>query len=181
MARKLRIEYSGALYHVTARGNDRQVIIRTDADWVHLLALLAERLSRYEVTLYAYVLMANHYRLVVETAHPNLNHFMHALNTAYTVWSNKRNRRTGHLFEGPYRAIAMEQKGYLLTVSWHQKQPFPVNEIIYENCTRWQRRSALPWKRARVRFLRISPGCWNFRLGLDYEQRCRCAGDKRKQ
>ena len=63
---------------------------------------------RHAVTRYAYVLMTNHYHLVVQTAHPNLNHCMHALNTAYTVWNNKRNRRTGHLFEGPYRAIAKE-------------------------------------------------------------------------
>ena len=73
MARKLRIEYAGALYHVTARGNDRQVSFGP-----------------------------------MQTAHPNLNHCIHALNTAYTGWSNKRKRRTEHLFEGPYRAIAKE-------------------------------------------------------------------------
>lgn len=118
MARKLRVEYAGALYHVTARGNDRQRIFRTDADRKRWVALLAERLERYEVTLYAYVQMDNHYHLVVQTAHPNLSRFMHALNTAYTVWSNRRNRRTGHLFEGPYRAIAMEEGSkYLLTVT----------------------------------------------------------------
>ena len=116
MARHLRVEYAGAIYHVTARGNDRGVIFRSVEDRKHLLELLGEGLARYEVRLYAWVLLDNHYHLVVQTEHPNLSRFMHYINTAYTVWMNKRNRRTGHLFEGPYRAIAMEDAGYLLAV-----------------------------------------------------------------
>ena len=117
MARHLRVEYPGALYHITARGNDRRPIFETVEDRRHLLDLLAQGLERYEVTLYAYVLLGNHYHLVLQTEHPNLHEFMHYLNTAYTVWVNKRNRRSGHLFEGRYKAIAMEDEGYLLSVS----------------------------------------------------------------
>ena len=117
MARHVRIEYPGALYHVTARGNDRQTIFRTVEDRKHLLEVLTEALQRYEVHLFAYVLMGNHYHLVVQTEHPNLNRFMHYINTAYTVWMNRRNRRTGHLFEGPYKAIVMEEEGYLLSAT----------------------------------------------------------------
>ena len=117
MARHLRVEYPGALYHVTARGNDRGAIFETVEDRVHLLEVLAEGLERFEVRLYAYVLLDNHYHAVLETEHPNLNRFMHYVNTAYTVWMNRRNRRTGHLFEGPYRAVVMEKEGYLLAVT----------------------------------------------------------------
>ena len=117
MARHLRIEYPGALYHVTARGNDRRPIFETDEDRRHLLKLLAQGIERYEVHLYAYVFLTNHYHIAVQTEHPNLHEFMHYLNTAYTVWANKRNRRTGHLFEGRYKAIAMEEEGYLLSVT----------------------------------------------------------------
>jgi len=117
MARHLRVEYPGALYHVTARGNDRGEIFRTVEDRRHLLELIGEGLERYEVDLYAWILLNNHYHLVAQTEHPNLNRFMHYIHTAYTVWMNKRNRRTGHLFEGPYKAVVMEESGYLLTVS----------------------------------------------------------------
>jgi putative transposase len=117
MARQLRVEYAGALYHVTARGNDRRPIFETNEDRKHLLELLAEGIERYEVRLYACVFLMNHYHLAVQTEHPNLHAFMHYLNTAYTVWTNKRNQRTGHLFEGRYKAIAMEEEGYLLSVT----------------------------------------------------------------
>ena len=117
MARHLRIEYPGALYHVMARGNDRRSIFETIEDRRHLLDLLTEALERYEVNLYSYVFMNSHYHLVVRTKHPNLNEFMHYLNTAYTVWSNLRNQRTVHLFEGRYKAIVMENAGYLLSAT----------------------------------------------------------------
>ena len=117
MARHARIEYPGALYHVTARGNDRRPIFQTRADREHLLELIGQALERYEVKLYAFVLMTTHYHLVCHTEHPNLSALMHWINTAYTVWTNKRNQRTGHLFEGRYKAIVMENEGYLLSVS----------------------------------------------------------------
>ncbi len=81
MARHLRIEYPGALYHITARGNDRRPIFETDEDRRHLLELLAEGMERYEVRLYAYVFLTSHYHLAVQTEHPNLHEFMHYLNT----------------------------------------------------------------------------------------------------
>ena len=117
MARPLRVEYPEALYHVTARGNDRRPIFAGDKSFEHFLSLLAEGMEEYEVLLHSYVLMTNHYHLVVRTLNPNLNKFMHFLNTAFTVWANKKYRRTGHLFEGRYKAIVMEEEGYLLRVT----------------------------------------------------------------
>lgn len=117
MARHLRVEYPGAIYHVMAHGGEETNVFRTEADRARFLAVLTEALERYEVRLFAYILMDTHYHLAVQTLHPNLNRFMHYLNTAYTVWMNKRNRRRGHLFQGRYKGIVMENAGYLLSVS----------------------------------------------------------------
>lgn len=117
MARHLRLEYAGAVYHVTARGNDRSVIFHTEEDRRHLLEVLAEMMERHAVVLHAYVLMNNHFHLVVRTRQPNLSRFMHDVNTGFSVWSNKRNQRTGHVFEGRFKAIAMQEEGYLTSVS----------------------------------------------------------------
>ena len=163
MARHLRIQYPGALYHITARGNDRGRIFCTREDRVHLLDLLSASMERFEVHLYAYVLMTNHYHLVVQTEHPNLDRFMHGINTAYATWMNARNRRTGHLFEGRYRAISMEAEGYLLTATgylhlnpvrtreWRKR---PIAERVahlqeypwssYADHTRWSRQKRNP-------------------------------------
>jgi REP element-mobilizing transposase RayT len=89
----------------------------TDTDRSHFLTLLDREMQQHEVVLHAYVLMDNHYHLIVRTQHPNLSRFMHGVNTAYTVWFNLKHARTGHLFEGRYKAIAMEEVEYLLTVS----------------------------------------------------------------
>jgi len=147
MARHLRIEYPGALYHITARGNDRRPIFETLEDRKHLLELLAKGLERYEVQLYAYVFLTNHYHLAAQTEHPNLHEFMHYVNTAYTVWVNKRNRRTGHLFEGRYKAIAMEEEGYLLSVTGYIHLN-PVRMRGWKNrpaTERLQRVASYPW------------------------------------
>ena len=117
MARHLRLEYAGAVYHVTARGNDRSAIFHTEEDRRHFLEVLAAMMERYAVVLHAYVLMNNHFHLVVRTLEPNLSRFMHDVNTGFSVWTNKRNRRTGHVFEGRFKAIAMQEEGYLRSVS----------------------------------------------------------------
>jgi len=117
MARHLRLEYPGAVYHVTARGNDRGAIFHTAEDRTHLLELLCAMMERHEVMLHAYVLMDNHFHLVVRTPQGNLSRFMHDVNTGFSVWTNKRNRRTGHVFEGRFKAIVMEEAGYLRSVS----------------------------------------------------------------
>jgi REP element-mobilizing transposase RayT len=117
MARPLRLEYPGAVYHVTARGNDRSAIFHTVEDRTDLLAVLSAMLDRHAVVLHAYVLMDNHFHVVVRTPHGNLSRFMHDVKTGFSVWTNKRNRRTGHVFEGRFKAIAMEEAGYLRSVS----------------------------------------------------------------
>lgn len=152
MARNLRIEYPGALYHVMARGNDSSVIFKTNADRLHLLELLTEALDRYEVKLYAYVFMKTHYHLILQTEHPNLHEFMHYLNTAYTVWTNLRNSRRGHLFEGRYKAIVMETDGYLLSATGYIHLN-PVRTLIWNKKTvkeRMERVANYPWSSYRA-------------------------------
>lgn len=114
MARKPRIEFSGALYHVIARGNHRQVIFHDNADFLAYL----ERLERYRrrdgMTLYAYVLMKNHVHLLLETGDVPLSRMMQTLQFTYTQHYNRRYNKTGHLFEGRYKAILCDRNEYLL-------------------------------------------------------------------
>jgi putative transposase len=102
---------------VTARGNDRGPIFHTVTDRKHLLELLSAMLARHAVVLHAYVLMDNHFHLVVRTPQANLSRCMHDVNTGFSVWTNKRNRRTGHVFEGRFKAIVLGEAGYLRSVS----------------------------------------------------------------
>ena len=104
MARPLRIEVPGGRYHVTARGNERQRIFRDDADHFHFLELLSQCGERFGAKVHAYVLMDNHYHLLVETPEANLSRAMHWLNAGYCVWFNARHRRHGPLLQGRFGA-----------------------------------------------------------------------------
>src|SRR6266446_439609 len=117
MARPLRVEFEGALYHLTGRGNARERIFSDDKDCARFVELLGQSLERYDVALQAYVLMGNHYHLIAETHRANLGRWMHWLSTAYTVYFNRRHRLVGHLFQGRYKSIVVEAEGYLLSLS----------------------------------------------------------------
>lgn len=117
MARPLRLQYSGALYHITARGNERRPIYRSDSDRRQFLAYLAQAVDRYRFILHAYVLMDNHYHLLLETRETNLSLALRHLNGLYTIYFNRRHRRVGHLFQGRFKAIVVEKESYLLELS----------------------------------------------------------------
>ena len=117
VARPLRVEFEGALYHLTGRGNARQRIFADETDCAKFVQLLVASLERYDVELQSYVLMGNHYHLIAETRRANLGRWMHWLTTAYTVYFNRRHRRVGHLFQGRYKSIVVEAEGYLLSLS----------------------------------------------------------------
>ena len=93
MARPLRIEYPGAVYHVTARGNERRTIFQDGKDCGKFLDILAEACQRFGVVIHGYVLMGNHYHLLIETPRPNLARVMHYLNATYTGYFNWRHKR----------------------------------------------------------------------------------------
>jgi len=108
MARPLRVERPGGRYHVTARGNERKAVFRGDSDRLHFLGLLSELGERFGLRVHAYVLMDNHFHLLVETPEANLSRAMHWLGVSYSVWFNRRHQRAGHLFQGRFKAVIVE-------------------------------------------------------------------------
>ena len=114
MARPLRIEYPGALYHVTTRGNAGNRIFRIDKDREYFLDLLGFIIERFHWLCHAWCLMDNHYHLVLETPGGNLSRGMRQLNGIYTQKYNWRYMKTGHIFQGRYKAILVDKESYLL-------------------------------------------------------------------
>lgn len=114
MARQLRLEFDGALYHVTARGNARRNIYLDETDREIFLKLLAVEIYQHGWLCYAYCLMDNHYHLLLETPQPNLSRGMRRLNGVYTQTFNRRHQQVGHLFQGRYKSILVDKGSYLL-------------------------------------------------------------------
>ncbi|MBN2491486.1 MAG: transposase [Planctomycetes bacterium] len=116
MARPLRIEFPGALYHVTSRGNEKRPIVIDDDDRRLFLGILSRAIERSAWLCHAYCLMNNHYHLLVETPQPTLSAGMHYLNGVYGQKFNLRHDRTGHLFQGRFKSILIEKEPHLLEV-----------------------------------------------------------------
>ena len=117
MARPLRIEYPDAIYHVTARGNERREIVSDDRDRDKWLVLLQHTVETYRWRLFSLALMNTHYHLFVQTADANLSGGMHYLNGSYAGYFNFRHSRSGHLFEGRYKTVLVESEGHWLELS----------------------------------------------------------------
>lgn len=117
MARPLRIEYEGAFYHVIARGERREDIFTNDSDKDKFLVKLAETAEKFRLLVHAYVLMDNHYHLLVETQQANLGKAMHHLNASYSNWFCHKYQVVGSVFQGRYKAILVEKDEYLKVLS----------------------------------------------------------------
>lgn len=117
MARPLRIEYEGAVYHITSRGNERKKIFFGERDYEKFKSYLREAHEKYGCLVHGCVLMANHYHLLLETPNGNLSQLMHYVNGSYTNYINRKRGRSGHLFQGRYKAILVERDSYLLELS----------------------------------------------------------------
>ncbi len=117
MSRPWRIEYEGALYHLLSRGNEGKDIFKNDRDRKIFLKTVGEMSERFAMSVYAYVLMGNHYHLVVKTERANLKKAMHWFGTTYTQRFNFRHSRKGHLFQGRYKSILVQNDAYLLQLS----------------------------------------------------------------
>src|SRR3990172_6253910 len=149
MARPLRICYPNAFYHVTCRGNERRDIYRDDQDRSLCLEKLKTSLDIYGVRLHAYVLMRNHFHLLVETPKANLSEFMRHFNIAYTGAYNRRHRRVGHLYQGRFKAILVDADSYLVELSRYvhlnpvrvspMRQAGPKGRLRYLERDRWSR------------------------------------------
>ena len=114
MVRPLRIEFPGALYHVTSRGNRRQNIFLTDKDRQLFLSILWQSFSTHNVHCYAYCLMDNHYHLLIETLEGNLSEVMRDVNSVYSRKFNKNHGQVGHVLQGRYKSFLIEKEAYLL-------------------------------------------------------------------
>ncbi len=117
MSRPLRIQFPGALYHVTSRGDGKEAIYRDDRDRTAFLAVLAHTCKRCNWVCHGYCLMTNHYHLLVETPDANLAPGMRQLNGMYTQRFNRRHVRVGHVFQGRYHAVLVQKESHLLEVA----------------------------------------------------------------
>jgi putative transposase len=141
MARSLRIQFAGAFYHVTCRGNKRRNIFLDDADRRRFLELLSESLKIYGVVLYAYVMMNNHFHLVIRTTRANLSEFMRRFNISYTAWVNYHHDTCGHLYQGRYHAIVVDADNYLLELTRYvHLNPTRIRSLRkkYDHRRQWQ-------------------------------------------
>jgi len=143
MARPLRIQYPGAVYHITCRGNERREIFRDNVDRKIFLDILKRSAETYSIKLYTYVLMENHFHLLIETPLGNLSEFMRQFNITYTGYYNRRHKRVGHLFQGRYKSILVDRDNYLSVLS----------RYIHLNPVRTK---GMEWRsvKERIRFLR---------------------------
>src|SRR5208283_3396573 len=146
MARPLRIQYENACYHVTCRGNGGQDIFLSDHDRRRFLELLRRSLEIYHVDLIAFVLMTDHFHLIVRTPQANLQEFMRHFSISSTVSFNKGHGRSGHLYQGRYKAFLIDADSYLLEVS----------RYLHLNPIRTERLSGAP-REARRSYLRRYP------------------------
>ena len=152
MARKPRVEFSGALYHVICRGNQRQIIFRSDADRKYYLERLEQYRRRYDFKVYAYVLMSNHVHMLLETREVPLSRIMQGLQFRYTGYFNRKYNKVGHLFQGRYKAIMCDRDAYLLELVRYlhlnpQRMRSPMQAATY----RWSSHGAYLGKDSLVR------------------------------
>ncbi len=117
MARPLRIQYPGAVYHITCRGNARADIYKDDKDRKAFLEMLKESQTIYSIKIYSYVLMSNHYHLLIETPRGNLSDYMRHFNMRYTSHYNRRHKKVGHIYQGRFKGILVDKDIYLTMLS----------------------------------------------------------------
>ncbi len=143
MARPLRLQFPGALYHVTTRGDGQEDIYLGDEDREQFLTVLAQVQGRFNWVIHAYCQMTNHYHLLIETPDGNLSEGMRQLNGVYTQRFNRAHRRVGHVFQGRYKGILVEKDSYLLELSRYIVLN-PVRAAMVTNPGEW------PWSSYRA-------------------------------
>lgn len=174
MTRPLRIEFPGALYHVTSRGDRREDIFVDDMDRAGLLVVVAQGLARLDGCMLAYCLMSTHYHFVLQTRQGNLSALMRHINGNYTQAFNRRHGKVGHLFQGRFKAILVDEDNYLLEVCRYVELN-PVRAAMVAGPSDW------PWSsyRAHVGQTEVpqwlaSMTLWGYLLGHDPQTTTDC-------
>ena len=146
MARPLRIQYAGAIYHVMARGNGRQLLFHEDRDYQRMLDGLEKTVGRTGWEVFSFVWMPNHIHLFFRTPQPNLSKGMQYLLSGYANWYAKRHRRTGHLFQGRFKGELIEDDSYFWNVSRYiHLNPVRGKRPLVEHPADWQWSSFHRW------------------------------------
>jgi REP element-mobilizing transposase RayT len=166
MVRPLRIEYPGAVYHVTSRGDRREPIAKDDTDRAMFLEVLGQALQRFDAQAWGYCLMGNHYHLVLHTREANLSRLMRQINGVYTQTFNRRHGLTGHLFQGRFKAILVDSDSYLLEVCRYvDLNPVRAQMVKRPDAYSWSSYRALagmascaPWLDAQPLYAQLAPG-----------------------
>ena len=156
MARSLRIEYPGAVYHVTSRGNAQLAIYLTDADRELFIEVLDFVVERFGWVCHAYCLMDNHYHLMIETPKGNLSRGMRQLNGVYTQRFNREHKRVGHVFQGRYKAILVEKDAHLLELCRYiVRNPVAANMVAHASQWAWSSYRATAGLDKKLRFCSV--------------------------
>ena len=154
MARPLRIEFKGALYHIFSRGNERRDIFLGDDDYELFLGALEEMSDRFEVDICAFVLMSNHYHLLIRTNQKNLSKSMQWLGTTYTRRFNLKHLRSGHLFQGRFKSTLVQNDAYLMQLSCYiHRNPLRAGLTKRLADYRWSSYRTYAYKARRIRWL----------------------------
>jgi REP element-mobilizing transposase RayT len=153
MARPLRIEFPGAIYHVTSRGDRRELIFDDDLDRQSFLAVVAQAMDHFDASVLAYCLMDNHYHFVIHTRRANLSRLMRQLNGVYTQMYNRRHGKVGHLFQGRFKGILVDQDAYLLEVCRYVDLN-PVRARLVRDPAKW------PWSSYAAHTGALAPPVW---------------------
>jgi putative transposase len=152
MARKPRVEFTGAFYHVMCRGNQRQIIFRSDSDRKYYLERLEQYRHRYGFKVYAYVLMSNHVHMLLETGEVPLSRIMQGLQLRYTGYFNRKYKKVGHLFQSRYKAILCDRAAYMVElVRYLHLNPQRMRSPIQAATYRWSSHGAYLGKNNLVR------------------------------
>lgn len=153
MTRPLRIQFAGALYHVTSRGDRKAAIFLDDTDRAVWLQTLGEVCEHFQFHIHAFCQMGNHYHLLVETAQANLSSGMRQLNSVYSQYFNRRRDLVGHVFQGRYHAILIDKEHYLLEVARYIVLN-PVRAGIVQSPEDW------PWSSYNLTWSALPPPSW---------------------
>jgi len=151
MARQWRIEYKGGIYHILSRGNQRQVIFKDDQDRETFLEVLGKASMLFSIEIYAYVLMGNHYHILLKTKKANLSKTMQWVGSTYTRRFNLRYKQNGHLFQGRFKSILVENETYLLRLSYYiHRNPLRAGMVAHLVDYEWSSYKAYAYKTANI-------------------------------